>query len=189
MTLESDGGMISTGENRRTRRKTCPSATLSTTNPTWIHPGVNPVLRGVRPATNHLSHGAAQRLPLIKHCPSARCTTRLQVTVSRFLATFSKTVLSPMKTLSVNGNVTRVIICFNLFLFNLGLYSSVFTCHRLFAAGRHSHGGIKPDWIEMKTQQDCEASADLPSSSSSSIPVTPLRSTGLQQSIANTVLS
>jgi hypothetical protein len=28
--LESDGGMILTGENRRTRRKTCPSATLST---------------------------------------------------------------------------------------------------------------------------------------------------------------
>jgi hypothetical protein len=24
-----------TGENRRTRRKTCPSATSSTTNPTW----------------------------------------------------------------------------------------------------------------------------------------------------------
>jgi hypothetical protein len=27
---------ILTGEKRRTRRKTCPSATLSTTNPTWI---------------------------------------------------------------------------------------------------------------------------------------------------------
>jgi hypothetical protein len=40
MSLESDGGMILTGENRRTRRKTCPIATLSTTNPTWIDPGV-----------------------------------------------------------------------------------------------------------------------------------------------------
>jgi hypothetical protein len=30
------GGMILTGENRRTRRKTCPSATLSTTNPTGL---------------------------------------------------------------------------------------------------------------------------------------------------------
>jgi hypothetical protein len=39
MSFESDGGMILTGENRRTRRKTCPSATLSTTNPTWIGPG------------------------------------------------------------------------------------------------------------------------------------------------------
>jgi hypothetical protein len=43
-------------ENRRTRRKTCPSATLSTTNPTWIEPGANPGLRGERPATNDLSY-------------------------------------------------------------------------------------------------------------------------------------
>jgi hypothetical protein len=56
---ESDGGMILTGENRRTRRKTCPSATLSTTNPTCIDPGANPGLRGERPATNDLSHGTA----------------------------------------------------------------------------------------------------------------------------------
>jgi hypothetical protein len=45
--------------NRRTRRKTCPSATLPTTNPTWIDPGANPGLRGERPATNDLSHGMA----------------------------------------------------------------------------------------------------------------------------------
>jgi hypothetical protein len=48
-----------TGENRRTRRKTCPSATLSTTNPTWTDPGSNSGLRGERPATNRLSHGTA----------------------------------------------------------------------------------------------------------------------------------
>jgi hypothetical protein len=36
-----------------------PSATLSTTNPTWIDPGANPGLRGERPATNHLSHSTA----------------------------------------------------------------------------------------------------------------------------------
>jgi hypothetical protein len=47
------------GENRRTRRKTCPSATISTTNPTWIDPGVNPGLRSERPATNDMSHGMA----------------------------------------------------------------------------------------------------------------------------------
>jgi hypothetical protein len=51
-----------TGENRRTRGKTCPSATLSTTNPTWTDPGSNPDLRGGRPAANRLSHGTAQRL-------------------------------------------------------------------------------------------------------------------------------
>jgi hypothetical protein len=36
-----------------------PSATLSTTNPTWIDPGANPGVRGERPATNRLSHGTA----------------------------------------------------------------------------------------------------------------------------------
>jgi hypothetical protein len=50
---------ILTGENIRTLRKTCPSATLSTTNPTWIDLGANPGLRGERPATNDLSHGTA----------------------------------------------------------------------------------------------------------------------------------
>jgi hypothetical protein len=42
-----------------TRRKTCLSATLSTTNLTWTDPGSNPGLRGERPATNRLSHGTA----------------------------------------------------------------------------------------------------------------------------------
>jgi hypothetical protein len=67
VSLESDGGMILTGENRRTRRKTCPSATLSTTNPTWIDPGANPGLRGERPATNHLSHGMALYSSYLSH--------------------------------------------------------------------------------------------------------------------------
>jgi hypothetical protein len=39
--------------------KTCPSATLSTTNPTWPDPGSNPGRRGGRPANNRLSYGAA----------------------------------------------------------------------------------------------------------------------------------
>jgi hypothetical protein len=37
--------------------KTCPSATLCTTNPTYDL-GFYPVLRGRRPATNRLSYGA-----------------------------------------------------------------------------------------------------------------------------------
>jgi hypothetical protein len=48
-----------TGENQSTRGKTCPDATLSTTNPTWIDPGSNSGLRGGRPATNRLSHSMA----------------------------------------------------------------------------------------------------------------------------------
>jgi hypothetical protein len=55
--------MIWVGERRwndtdrgkpKTRRKTCPRATLSTTNPTWIDPGANPGLCGQNPATNRL---------------------------------------------------------------------------------------------------------------------------------------
>ena len=49
-----------TGENRSTRGKTCTSATMSTTNPTWTDPGSKPGVRGERPATNRLSRGTAQ---------------------------------------------------------------------------------------------------------------------------------
>jgi hypothetical protein len=42
----SSGEMILTGENRRTRRKTCPSATLSTINPTWTDLWANSGLHG-----------------------------------------------------------------------------------------------------------------------------------------------
>jgi hypothetical protein len=45
------------------RGKTCPSATLSTTNPTWIEPGSNLGLRGDRPATN-----AMARPGRVLHC-------------------------------------------------------------------------------------------------------------------------
>jgi hypothetical protein len=54
-----NGGMILTGENRRTRRKPCTSATLSNTNPTWMDPNANPGLRSERPGTNRLRHGMA----------------------------------------------------------------------------------------------------------------------------------
>jgi hypothetical protein len=47
--------VILTGEKRRTLRKTCASATLSTTNPTSTDPG----LRGERPVTNDLNHGTS----------------------------------------------------------------------------------------------------------------------------------
>jgi hypothetical protein len=39
--------------------ETCPSATLFTTNPTWLDPGLNPGRRCGKPATTHLSYGAA----------------------------------------------------------------------------------------------------------------------------------
>jgi hypothetical protein len=37
--------------------KTCPSVTLSTTNPTWPNLGSKPGRRGGKPATNRLSYG------------------------------------------------------------------------------------------------------------------------------------
>jgi hypothetical protein len=46
-----------TGENRSTRVKTCPNASLSTTNPTWTDHGSNPGLCGGRPTANRLTQG------------------------------------------------------------------------------------------------------------------------------------
>jgi hypothetical protein len=79
MILESDGGMILTGENRRTQRKTCPSATSSTTNPTWTDPGANPGLRGERPATNDLNHDTA----LLRSCRIGSSRAMAQVVSHR----------------------------------------------------------------------------------------------------------
>jgi hypothetical protein len=91
--VSSTGGMKLTGENRSTRRKTCPSAMLSTTNPTWTEPGSIPGLRGERPATNRLSHGTARRQSYLKHChkitsghasrPGRLVWSRLKGTASR----------------------------------------------------------------------------------------------------------
>jgi hypothetical protein len=57
--VESNGGMILTGENRRHRGITCPSAILSTTNPIRIDQGAKPGLREERSATKCLSHDTA----------------------------------------------------------------------------------------------------------------------------------
>jgi hypothetical protein len=48
-----------TRDTKSTRRKTCPSATLSTIIPTWTDAGSNPNLRGRRTATKCLNHGTA----------------------------------------------------------------------------------------------------------------------------------
>jgi hypothetical protein len=45
--------------------KTCPSATLSTTNPTWLEPGLNPGRRGRKPGTNTFNYGAAFSAPFV----------------------------------------------------------------------------------------------------------------------------
>jgi hypothetical protein len=48
------------GKNPSTQGETCPSVTLSTTNPTWTDPGLNPGVRCERTATNRQSHGTTQ---------------------------------------------------------------------------------------------------------------------------------
>jgi hypothetical protein len=53
--------------------KTCLSATLSTTNPTWLDPGLNPGCRGGKPATNRLSYGAAKYVRYITFCVKIHC--------------------------------------------------------------------------------------------------------------------
>jgi hypothetical protein len=49
--------------------KTYPSATLSTTNPTWLDPDSNLGRCGGKPATDRLSYGAADR----SSCYSSLC--------------------------------------------------------------------------------------------------------------------
>jgi hypothetical protein len=77
--------------------KTCPSATLSTTNPTWTDPGSNLGLRGERPAINRLSHGTAHfhLAPFEPNlCPSVRfvsvlCVYRVSWTKQLFFPSFN----------------------------------------------------------------------------------------------------
>jgi hypothetical protein len=59
-------------EKPKYAEKTCPGATLSTTNPTWPDPGSNPGRRSGKPATNRLSYGAAV-VNLTTHDSSESC--------------------------------------------------------------------------------------------------------------------
>jgi hypothetical protein len=58
--MESHSGMILRRENQ-----TCPSATFSTTNPTWTDRSSNLGLHGERSANNCLSHGTAVHVPAV----------------------------------------------------------------------------------------------------------------------------
>jgi hypothetical protein len=58
------GGMIQREENRRTGTKSCPNATLSTTNPTRTGQGINPHLRDEKSATKRPNNGTARKFLL-----------------------------------------------------------------------------------------------------------------------------
>jgi hypothetical protein len=62
--------------------KTCPDATLSTTNPTWPDPGLNPGRRGGKPATNRFSYGAANTNPWL--CGPLASTRRCSLISATF---------------------------------------------------------------------------------------------------------
>jgi hypothetical protein len=78
-----------TGEKRSTRRKTCPSATLSTTNPTWTDPESNPGFRGERLATNRLRHGTA--MPMFV-CLILDYGSNFQLTLCRYVGYLRGTI-------------------------------------------------------------------------------------------------
>jgi hypothetical protein len=61
--------------------KTCPSATLSTTNPTWPDSSSNAGRRGGKPATNRLSYGTALLSPYFT-CNSNRTLWNLTVSLA-----------------------------------------------------------------------------------------------------------
>jgi hypothetical protein len=56
----SSDGVVLTGETRWSRSKTCPSATLSTTNPTCTALGANLDLRDEKSVINCLGYGAVE---------------------------------------------------------------------------------------------------------------------------------
>jgi hypothetical protein len=76
MIYEGDCGAIGgmkIGRETKYSEKTCLSATLSTTNPTWPNPGSNLGRRGGKPATNRLSYGAAPGLLLVNPLWQTAC--------------------------------------------------------------------------------------------------------------------
>jgi len=72
----STGGMILTRENQSTLRKTCPIASLSTTDSPLIGLNPNPSLGGEKPVTNCQNHATAfwddTPCPLVNSYPCCR---------------------------------------------------------------------------------------------------------------------
>lgn len=87
--------MIGTKEKWNTRRKNCPSATISTTNPTRTGLGSNPGLCSDRTATNRLNHSTALqivanswRIDFLQHVTrqsSCKCLTCIWVEPDSYL--------------------------------------------------------------------------------------------------------
>jgi hypothetical protein len=69
------GGGVQTGSTQHVGHLLsyciCPNATLTTTNPTWPDPGLNPGRRGGKWATNSFRYGAAYTRCYLEQCSSA----------------------------------------------------------------------------------------------------------------------
>jgi len=87
MSMESNGGIILTEQNRRTQRKTRPSDTLSTTNPTQTDLGANPGICGERPVTRLLSRGTDK---CVVHSASCHRQTPRKVSILSNAPCFKK---------------------------------------------------------------------------------------------------
>jgi hypothetical protein len=74
------GGMKIGRWIRSTLRKR-PRATLSSTNPTWLDPGLNPGRRSGKPATNRLCYGAADGQQKYVFVSSLESTSALGLTL------------------------------------------------------------------------------------------------------------
>jgi hypothetical protein len=108
--MESHGGMIRTGKNRRTRRDTCPCATLSTVNRPWTDLIANPGLRHEKPVTC-LNHGTAQMLITMFTRASHRFlswASWIQPTTSHPLSIRPVLILSP---------ISSALRCYECYLF------------------------------------------------------------------------
>ena len=104
----STGGMKLAGENRSTRGRICPSATLSTKNPTWTDPGPRPGLRGERPATNRLTHGTTSCKVLTASLGTTCRVVQRRLSLTRDVADHKSPCLSTT-TLTLNHTVLNSI--------------------------------------------------------------------------------
>jgi hypothetical protein len=91
----SCGGMILTGENRRTRRKTCPSATLSNTNPTRTGLRANAGLRCEMPATNRTATGLFYWRKWLRAESDAK--DMMVIHICRWVVSFKRGRFTPVK--------------------------------------------------------------------------------------------
>ena len=87
-------GMILLGEIPSTWRKTCPIATLSTTNPTLSGLGLNLCIRTSKPETNNLEHEMASLLQCMQACTHIRTYACAYLCMNAYLHAVASVIVS-----------------------------------------------------------------------------------------------